>query len=355
MSFRYIDKILVTTIVGAGLYIRSNKGRHIGLPLQPTITIILGLLILFLYSHQSLAITKITITDYQATFIPLYNKANNLNIAIRMYNANNIKSFLCVNPYTLQTTTLAANQAKYRGNSSGYLSMLDIKNTPYIKLLDQLISSSANKIENYGINAAKNTANGVYLTIDLCPSSRYFEKELFTNLTALTNKTHLPTPIAIAISGLWLLNHQEEFLELLKLQASKKIAITWINHSFSHPYYQDLPIQSNFLTTKPKYFIQEVLETEKILLEHGETPSAFFRFPGLISNQNLNQELKDLGLIARGSNAWLAKNQPVNNGAFILIHGNSNEPKGVVKFLILLKNYSLNFMPLNNGVISNIQ
>lgn len=312
-------------------------------------------LILCLSSHQSLAITKINITDYQATFIPLYDKANNLNIAIRMYNANNIKYFLCINPYSLQTTVLATSQAKYRGDNSSYLSMRDIKNTPYIKLLDQLTKSSANKIENYGINEAKNTANSIYLTIDMCPSTKYFEKELFTSLASLANKTHTPTPIAISISGLWLLGHQEEFLELLKLQFSKQIIITWINHSFSHPYYKDLPIQNNFLVAKSKYFIQEVLETEKILLEYGETPSVFFRFPGLISNQGLNQELKDLGLIAIGSNAWLAKNQPVNNGAFILIHGNSNEPKGVEKFFALLKNNSFNFMPLKNGVISNIQ
>lgn len=132
------------------------------------------------------------------------------------------------------------------------------------------------------------------------------------------------------------------------------MAITWINHSFSHPYYPDLPPENNFLALNPRYFEQEVLAIEKLLLEYGQTPSIFFRFPGLIANEELIKKLKNLGLISIGSNTWLAKNQQPHNGSLILIHGNSNEPIGVDKFLLILSNNTPNFLSLDKSVLSTL-
>jgi hypothetical protein len=308
------------------------------------IFLITGLFTLF----STFAFSKTTITDYQATFIPLYDEKNNLNIAIRVYYIGNTVYFLCVDPNTLQTKTLAAKQTTFRLNQKEkkpvYFSMQMLANTPYLKLLNNF-SKPPYKLENYGITKAKNNFNAMFLTIDMCPSTKKFEKRLFLALTGLADKAHQPTPIAISITGLWLLEHEDEFAWLVKQQTNNKLAITWINHSFSHPYYPDLPLKNNFLLSNKKFFTQEVLMTEKLLLEHNQTPSIFFRFPGLISNQELIEKLKTLGLITIGSNAWLAKSEQAKNGDFILIHGNSNEPIGVDKFLMLL-NKTPNFLPL---------
>ena len=43
------------------------------------------------------------------------------------------------------------------------------------------------------------------------------------------------------------------------------------------------------------------------------------------------------GLIPIGSDAWLAKGQPVHKGSIVLIHGNGNEPVGIKDFIRLLQ------------------
>ncbi len=304
------------------------------------------------------AFSQSTITNYQATFIPVYDKSNNFNIAIRMYDTNSGLYFLCVDPNTLQTKTLPASQVRFRGTNQdmkgNYFYFQKLAATPYMRLLNNF-SRSPYQAENYGVTRAKNHPGGVFVTIDMCPSTQPFEKKLFSTLASLADKARQPIPIAISMSATWLLAHQQEFQWLLKEQAEKRLAITWINHSFSHPYYLDVPIKDNFLVFNAKYFEQEVLMTEKLLLEQGQKPSIYFRFPGLISNEDLIKRLKDLGLIAIGADAWFAKNQMPQDGSFILIHGNGNEPKGVDKFLSILKRDALHFLTLDIGVLSTVR
>jgi hypothetical protein len=47
--------------------------------------------------------------------------------------------------------------------------------------------------------------------------------------------------------------------------------------------------------------------------------------------------ITEYGLIPIGSDAWLAKGQPVHAGSIVLIHGNGNEPIGIEDFLRLLQ------------------
>lgn len=61
-----------------------------------------------------------------------------------------------------------------------------------------------------------------------------------------------------------------------------------------------------------------------VMLSQGLVPSIFFRFPGLISSDNLINQLKSWGLIPLGANAWLGNGQKIKNGSIILIHGNGN-------------------------------
>ena len=75
------------------------------------------------------------------------------------------------------------------------------------------------------------------------------------------------------------------------------------------------------------------LGNEIILLEHGTTPSVFFRFPGLISSKELIKKVCDFGLITVGADAWLAKEEKPEAGSVILVHANGNEEIGVKKLL----------------------
>ena len=75
---------------------------------------------------------------------------------------------------------------------------------------------------------------------------------------------------------------------------------------------------------------KEILGLEKLLIEKGETPSIFFRFPGLVSNPSLMRALRETYfLIPLGADAWIAKNQTITEGSLILVHGNKNEPLGI--------------------------
>jgi hypothetical protein len=178
--------------------------------------------------------------------------------------------------------------------------------------------------------------DGYVLTIDLCTKpknkSKKFEKELFDYLANLSETTESPTPVVIAISEAWIKEEEANFNYIKSLEKANKLAITWVNHSKTHPVND-----GKFLTAKNVDFAKEVLDVEKILLEKGEIPSVFFRFPGLVSNEELRAELSKLSLIPLDSNAWLAKGEKVKNGSMILIHGNGNEPSGVKMLINQLK------------------
>ncbi|MFQ3307466.1 MAG: hypothetical protein ACI8ZF_000717 [Candidatus Midichloriaceae bacterium] len=65
----------------------------------------------------------------------------------------------------------------------------------------------------------------------MCPSNKKIEKGLFDEIKKASEKkiVHL----LIAVSGLWIISHQEEFYYLKSL-ISETLKITWVNHSFSH-------------------------------------------------------------------------------------------------------------------------
>jgi hypothetical protein len=72
-------------------------------------------------------------------------------------------------------------------------------------------------------------------------------------------------------------------------------------------------------------------------MQKGITPSVFFRFPGLVSDHEIFEQILNLGLIPIGSDSWLAKGQWPDTGSVVLIHANGNEPVGVHNFIYLLK------------------
>jgi peptidoglycan/xylan/chitin deacetylase (PgdA/CDA1 family) len=76
----------------------------------------------------------------------------------------------------------------------------------------------------------------------------------------------------------------------------------------------------------------EILRTERLIIANGETPSLFFRFPGLVSNDPLMEAVRRFHLVTLGADAWLAIGQKPGPGSIVLVHPNGNEPLGLKIF-----------------------
>ena len=295
-----------------------------------------------------------SILNYTNTFMPLYTQQGELRIAIRHFELNHVISALLVNPYTLETEIVPLSRLYYRDphrdtpKSLSYASWANIKKTPYLRALNQYTEYS-HSIENAGITHAewKNPLS-YFLTVDMCPTVKPFERRLFLRLAELSHLSGHAFPVAISISGLWILQHPQEWAWLLSLQRTNKLAITWVNHSFAHLYFNDLPLDQNFLLFQHTHLPDEIMSTERMLIEQGLLPSVFFRAPGLVTNRHVLSKLKDYGLIPLGANAWLAKHQQPESASIILIHGNGLEPLGVNLLMPYLTPNNLGvFLPLN--------
>jgi hypothetical protein len=169
---------------------------------------------------------------------------------------------------------------------------------------------------------------GDFITGDLCPSQKPLSRAFFTQLEAAG--PHVP--VALSISGLWLVHHFDDFRWLVDQRNAGALDIVWTDHTYHHPYHRTLPNDANFLLTKGVDPQEEILDTERLLIANGETPSLFFRFPGLISSDPLMQAVSQHHLITLGANAWLALGQKPGRGSIVLVHPNGNEPRGLALF-----------------------
>jgi hypothetical protein len=205
---------------------------------------------------------------------------------------------------------------------------VDFSETLYVKYL-QIEQKPPFKIHRYGISSANYPTDALFLTIDLCPSSKLdFEQGLFEYIRAKK------IPIAIAISGLWGEKHTSG-LNFLK-NLNQEISITWVNHSYHHPFSKYLPDASNFLLEANVDAKTEILKNEQYMLEQDLLPSIFIRYPGLVSNEKLIHLTHELGLLPLASDAWLAEGEVPKKGSIILVHGNGNEPLGIKRLMPIL-------------------
>lgn len=261
-------------------------------------------------------------------------KPNEKLIAIRSFTSNNQKYLLLVNPQTLNTKIDLASNYSLSNVALGNVQAI-FKKSAYIKAMDLALQSDR-QLQNAGIDHAIPKEKGITLTIDLCPSHKGLDHIIFQSLVSEFNKVESPLPLAISVSGKWMLKHEEDLNWLKNLMVQNKIDITWINHSYNHEV-NNLPLAKNFLLAQGTNLDTEVLENEELMLKYGLTPSIFFRFPGLVSDQTIVEKILNYGLIPIGSDAWLAKGQKTNTGSIVLIHGNGNEKIGVNDFIQLLK------------------
>jgi len=171
-------------------------------------------------------------------------------------------------------------------------------------------------------------APGAFVTGDLCPSLKPLDRRFIDRVAA--EGPH--TPVALSISGLWLTHHFADYRWLVDQQAKGAVDILWVNHTYHHPYARGAPDAHNFLLEPGVDADAEILEVERLLIANGQTPSLFFRFPGLISSAPLMQAVRRHHLVSLGADAWLALDQRPKTGSIVLVHPNGNEPLGIRLF-----------------------
>ena len=170
---------------------------------------------------------------------------------------------------------------------------------------------------------------GSYVTGDLCPSTKPLSRAFLKSL----EQTGPHVPISLSISGLWLAHHAEDFHWLQAEKRAGALDVTWVNHSYTHPFAPGRPTDRDFLLRPGIDMADEIMKTERLLIAQGEAPSVFFRFPGLISDEALMDKLRAFHLIALGADSWLVLSPTVPHpGAIVLVHPNGNEPAGLKLF-----------------------
>jgi hypothetical protein len=156
-------------------------------------------------------------------------------VVIRRFKRGGEPYCLAVDAEVLSTQTLSQAETKsWKERRAG-----TIGKTPYAKAL-AAHSAAPFPLENDGLTRPDKTnpVQGWFLTVDMCQSKRPFEKAFFERVAGLkTGKT--PVPIALCMTGRWMREHPDEFAWLL---ANQSLAITWVNHSWTHPYDSKLPM-----------------------------------------------------------------------------------------------------------------
>ncbi|GFO61634.1 hypothetical protein GMST_39590 [Geomonas silvestris] len=307
-------------------------------PLCSALLALVLLIPLVLAPAQARAAAESQITEYRVVRSLVRDTAGRQRLAIRSFRCDGIPHLLVVDPLSFATFDLPASELSTEVPAAENA----LAATPFGRALKSSTAAPF-PLQNDGATRAEAPLGGVCLTVDLCPSKRSFERELFDTLV----DGAAPVPVAVAVTGAWLLSHPEELAYLKRESAAGKLVITWMNHSLHHPYDPQAPLARTFLLTPGTDFDAEVLEVEKLLLARGLVPSPFFRFPGLVSDAATVKRLRELSLIPIGADAWLAKGEHPKKGSFILVHGNGNEPKGIKLILPMLRRGELNLMPLS--------
>jgi len=274
------------------------------------------------------------VSNYK-TYYAAGEYSNKKYLIIRKYEQTGQLFYVGIDPEDLETKIIPSKDVAIQSTNWPQI-LIQYKNSAYVRAL-QAATKHSGSIQNAGIVHGYPKEKGVTLTIDLCPSHKPLDRVIFTSLITEFQKIEKPVPIALSITGRFMLTHSEDFDWLKTLITSGDIRITWVNHTYNHHYNPQLPLKNNFLLEPNTDLNYEILGTEMALLQKGMLFSVFFRFPGLVSNHQLVNTVLSYGLIPIGSDAWLAKGQPVYTGSIVLIHGNGNEPLGIKDFIQLLQ------------------
>jgi hypothetical protein len=266
------------------------------------------------------------VRDYRPVFQECHRPDGAARLAIRHMEIDGAGMLLTVDP-----ATLATSLEREEGWSCADTDDERQRDTRYARAIRAAGAAHPPEvIVNGGLIHGATT--GSFVTGDLCPSRRPLDRAFLEKLQAVER----PAQVALSISGLWLIRHQADFQWLRARERAGALGITWVDHSYHHPYDPGRPVGETFLLTQGVDMQAEILDTERLLIANGETPSVFFRFPGLISNAALTRVVQADHLIVLGADAWLAKTQRAEPGGIILVHLNGNEPAGLDIFSALL-------------------
>jgi hypothetical protein len=283
--------------------------------------------------------------EYRAVFLACVNEAGTARLAIRRMRTNAETLLLTVDPRSLATRVEPERCWRCSETSDAAQS-----ETRFVRALQSppQDEEAAKASMNVGLTHSKSDT-GTFVTGDLCPSHFPLDRGFFERLAKEGAKTSGAktsgrisgaktsegktseggAPVALSISGVWLMHHADDLEWLKRQEASGALAITWVNHSYSHPYAKHRPQARNFMLMRGLDFDHEVYGAERLMIESGLTPSVFFRFPGLVSDAALNHRLRESHLVALGADAWLAIGQSPRPGSIVLVHPNGNEPEGI--------------------------
>jgi hypothetical protein len=266
------------------------------------------------------------IKDYRPVFQECRQGDGPTRLTIRRMTVDGTATMLTVDPITLATHLERAQDWSCADTDDAHQT-----GTRYIRAVRASCAASSPLIVNGGLVHGV-TAAGSFVTGDLCPSHRPLDRVFLENL----EKIGSTEPVALSISGTWLTHHAADFAWLRAQEHADLLKITWVDHSYDHPFVPGRPLADNFLLMPGVDIQKEILDTERLLIAGGETPSVFFRFPGLVSNPALMQAMQADHLIVLGADAWLAKTGQAKPGGIILVHMNGNEPAGLKIFSDLL-------------------
>lgn len=268
------------------------------------------------------------------TGVGIYSNGDKV-VVLRKFNEGDRSMFFVVNPNSLVTKIISIDSLLVFPSTWNNILVVFSKTT-FIKAIHH-----AEYLDNYlqdaGYRKFRESQKGIDLTIDLCPSKRPLDRIVFNDIIESMSKVESPVPIAISITGRWINSHIKDLNWLDSLVKRRKLTITWVNHTYNHYIKKNSPLGMNFMLAPGTDIKSEILNTEVDLLKRKIVPSIFFRFPGLVSNQLVYNQILQFGLIPIGSDAWLAKGQKPGNGSIVLIHANGNEMIGVKEFIELLK------------------
>jgi hypothetical protein len=280
-------------------------------------------------------IYPVTVSDYRLFTGIAVSSGGITNIILRKFKLDGRNYYFTVNP-----ETLIAGLSQELPAFVQPLAFLEInkmlEHTPYFDTLDQAEENSVIN-DDAGITHFLRTQKGIDLTVDLCPSRKPLDRFLFKDIIVEFGKIEKPVPVAVSITGKWMEKHNDDLNWLKGLEKEGLLNITWVNHTYNHRFSKMLPLRRNYILESGTDISYEILQTEVLMLEKGLMPSVFFRFPGLVSDHLVFEQIESFGLIPIGSDAWLGKLQWPRAGSIVLVHGNGNEEVGIKRFFKVLK------------------
>ena len=175
----------------------------------------------------------------------------------------------------------------------------------------------------------------VALTVDLCWSLLPAERDFFRFLPRLAAARGGEAPVTLFVTGRWLEQYPLEVERLIALSREPGVNVTWSGHSWVHP--KRRPFMNAYA---PDEVRADALRVEAELLRWGIVPSVFYRFPGLVHDEERLRAVLALDLVSVDCDSWAAAmhlgrpphRSPPRDGSILLVHGNGNEPPGLARF-----------------------